>query len=254
MRMQLRSSRQINRVVSAAGALLFQAAMIWTLLNLGSAGEPVAEQPPVARLLSFPVEPPAPPPPPPPPVRLSSTGRPKEAPAPPNRRATPTPVVAPPPVIPVPVPANAAPVPATGADTRAGAAEVDGPGTGYSGRGNGLGGGGRGGTGGGNGLGDGTPPRWRRGAVKDSDYPPRAAEAGISGTVSVIYRVGVDGRASDCSVTASSGNVELDEATCRVIERRFRFAPARDADGRPVSSRIVENHSWVIERDKSPNN
>jgi protein TonB len=39
----------------------------------------------------------------------------------------------------------------------------------------------------------------------------------------------------------------LDETTCRLIEERFRFEPSRDRSGRPVRSRIVENHEWDVE-------
>ena len=100
---------------------------------------------------------------------------------------------------------------------------------------------------GGNGPG-GLPPRHIRGSLTNSDYPRAAAEAGAGGTVGVRYRVGVDGRVTQCLVTRSSGNDALDVATCSLIERRFRFAPARDEDGRPVPSAIVgENHSWFVE-------
>lgn len=68
----------------------------------------------------------------------------------------------------------------------------------------------------------------------------------MSGTVGVRYRVNADGKVSDCLVTHSSGYLALDSLTCGLIERRFRFSPARDETGRPVSSIIVEEHSWII--------
>jgi protein TonB len=58
--------------------------------------------------------------------------------------------------------------------------------------------------------------------------------------------VGVDGHVSDCRITHSSGSNTLDGLTCGLIEKRFRFRPARDGSGRPVPSVIVENHSWII--------
>ncbi|HWT13829.1 MAG TPA: energy transducer TonB, partial [Allosphingosinicella sp.] len=123
--------------------------------------------------------------------------------------------------------------------------------TGSGGLGDGTGSGGDGGGGGGGGgYGDGrglSPPRWLRGRIRDSDYPPGLGEAGIGGTVSVRYTVETDGRVSGCMVTRSSGSGALDRTTCRVIEERFRFDPSRDGRGRPIRSQIVENHEWVVE-------
>ncbi|MBW8852717.1 MAG: TonB family protein [Xanthomonadales bacterium] len=118
--------------------------------------------------------------------------------------------------------------------------------TGTGGTGSGGAGNGNGGGGGAGGAGDGTPPQRIGGGISDRDYPHELSDAGISGTVSVRYRVGIDGRARDCMVTRSSGSAALDAHTCALIERRFRFRPSRDADGRPVPSIIVENHSWIM--------
>lgn len=120
-----------------------------------------------------------------------------------------------------------------------------------TGAGGGLGGSGAGTGAGGSGNGDGDggggwPPEHVGGRIKDGDYPHALTAAHISGTVSVRYRVGTDGRVGDCAISRSSGHAELDALTCSLIQRRFRFRPARDADGRPVSSIIVENHSWVL--------
>ena len=114
--------------------------------------------------------------------------------------------------------------------------------------GNGTGGGiGNGaGPGEGDGAGGGTPPRRLSGRLRDSDYPRGLGEAGIEGTVSVEYRVELDGRVTDCVITRSSGSRLLDETTCDLIEQRFRYRPAHDRAGRPVISYIVENHSWIV--------
>jgi protein TonB len=91
-----------------------------------------------------------------------------------------------------------------------------------------------------------------KGRIKDSDYPRGAGEAGISGKVAVRFSVETNGHATNCSVTRSSGNAELDEATCRLIETRFRYKPATDAAGRPVRSTIVSNHYWIIHHPGDP--
>lgn len=197
----------------------------------------------------------APPPPPPPEKSVphpKKSKKPEGAASPPNLESKRTEVVAPPPVVtlPAPPPIIAAPAPDVGPDPTAGSAPVRGPGTGSGGQGRGTGSGGAGNGGGAGGRG--LPPRRIRGSLADADYPRAAWEAGIGGTVSVRYRVGVNGRASDCIVTRSSGSPALDETTCRLIEKRFRFDPARDENGRPVPSTIIENHTWVIEQEPPP--
>jgi protein TonB len=179
--------------------------------------------------------------------------------APPNRESRPTEIVAPPTVLPLPPIIAAAPIAGPGAEPESGAAPLPGPGTGAGGRGNGTGSGGFGDGPGGGGDGDGgggfTPPRRIRGRISDRDYPTGLGEAGIGGTVEVLYAVEPDGRASHCEIVHSSGSAALDATTCRLIVERFRFEPSRDRAGRPVRSRIVQNHSWEVEddpRDEEP--
>ncbi len=138
-----------------------------------------------------------------------------------------------------------APTAGAGMASSAGASDRPGPGTGAGGEGDGSGGGGDGDGDGGGGV----PPRLIKGRLKFSNLPEDLREAGIGGTVGVRYRVDVDGRASDCRITASSGSRELDEATCQLIEERFLFDPARDAADRPVRSILEENHSWIVRHD-----
>ena len=228
-----------DRIVAGLGVALIEAALGIALL-LGLRMHMTSPREPPATLFELP--PTAPPPP---------RERPRFKPhagsaAPRNLRATPTDIVAPLPVVAlaVPPPIIAAPVAGPGVAPNAGASDLPGPGTGAGGIGTGRGSG-RGGDG--DGDGDGVPPRHIRGRIRDADVPRALAERGAGGTVSVRYRVGVDGRVGECLVTRSSGNADLDVLTCRLIQQRFRFAPSRDADGRKVPSIIVENHSWVIE-------
>jgi protein TonB len=194
-------------------------------------------------------------PPPPPRERVvphpRQSSRREGAASPPNLRSEPTEIVAPEPVLPpqVPPPVIAAPIAGTGSAPSAGSADVIGPGTGAGGEGDGRGSGGEGDGSGDGGDGLETGPRRIRGDLSDAPYPPGAADAGIGGTVSVKYYVEADGRVSDCDVTRSSGNAELDVATCSFIVRRFRFRAARDGRGRPVPSAVVENHSWGVEQE-----
>jgi len=212
--------------------------------GLGLELPPLAPQP----LQLIEVPPSLPPPPRREPERRQRAPRAEGAAAPANLESRPTEVVAPPRVIPQPAPPiAAAPVAGPGVKPTSGAAPVPGPGTGAGGEGNGTGAGGRGNGPGGGGEGNGTPPIQIRGEIRDRDWPSHAAEAAGGGTVSVIYTVETDGRATHCEITHSSGNEELDDTTCRLIEQRFRFEPSRDRSGRPVRSTIVQNHEWVSE-------
>lgn len=201
-------------------------------------------------LQTFEVLPDPPPPPPPPPVpQVVKAGRPEGRAAPPNIRSKATEVVAPPPVVVVqrpPPPVVVAPVAGPGNDASSGATDRVGPGTGAGGIGDGLGSGGAG-DGDGGGGGD-TPPRQIGGSIQGAALPPELEETGFEGTVSVRYIIEVDGRATTCQIMRSSGNRAIDIATCRQIERRFRFRPSRDAAGRPIPSVMVQNHEWVVER------
>jgi protein TonB len=68
------------------------------------------------------------------------------------------------------------------------------------------------------------------------NYPRRAAQEEIEGTVGVRVTVTPDGRATGCSVTSSSGSNILDDAACKDLERYGRFDPALDDDGSPISA------------------
>lgn len=199
-------------------------------------------------LQTFALAPDPPPPTPAPPPPHHAARRPQGAAAPPNLRSRATEVAAPKPILPPPPPKLVtAPKAAQSLDPSSGAADRAGPGTGAGGVGNGFGSGG-GGDGDGDGDGGDTPPRWKSGRLKDSDYPKDAGRSGISGTVSVRYVVEEDGRVTHCQVTHSSGSALLDATTCRLIEQRFRYRPSLDSDGEPVRSIIEEDHSWLIDR------
>lgn len=163
--------------------------------------------------------------------------KPREAAAPPNLKSDPVKIVAPPPVVPIPPPPPvvAAPVAGTGVSPSAGAADTPGPGTGAGGEGAGRGGGGDGGF---------TAPRWLRGELKDSDFPRDIGDAGLGELMTIRFTVATNGRAINCAIDRSSGNPRLDGATCRGIEKRYRFRPALDENGEPVPVTMVEDHRW----------
>ncbi len=71
------------------------------------------------------------------------------------------------------------------------------------------------------------------------DYPASALAQGDVGTVQAKLTVDATGRVSSCAIVRSSGHDSLDSATCRILERRARFTPARDAAGKAIASTLV---------------
>lgn len=171
---------------------------------------------------------------------------PEGAAAPPGLKAQPAPIVAPPPMIRlvVPPPVIAAPVAGVGAAPSAGASEIAGPGPGAGGEGTGTGSGRAGSGSGGGGVA--VRARHRQGRIVNADYPRAAGDAGAQGAVTARFTVEPDGRVTGCTIVRSSGNPDLDATTCRLIEARFRYDPARDADGQPVADVMGWNQDWWI--------
>ena len=181
------------------------------------------------KLNTFDVEEPPPPPPdeppPPPPPDQQMQPPPVVSPPPIVRNPNPPPVVmttvpTPPPVyIPTPIaapPAPPAPAPAPPAPPRV-AVKV-------SPKGN--------------------PGSW----FSNDDYPPAARRAEAQGRVSVALNIGADGRVTGCRVTSSSGNQDLDDATCRLAQRRGRFNPAKDPSGASIESTyVLPGVRWQLE-------
>lgn len=217
-------------MLSSAGLLLG----IWA--GLAVRFEPTAQD----ALAVFEVRPP-PPAPEPEPVPTPNIGA-EGAAAAPSRRAVPKPAVAPTPAVRVRAPVAAPPVPAEGAAPRAGAAEAAGTGTGAGGQGTGLGSGGAG-----SGSGGGIAARARRirGGINIRDYP-RGAD-GATGSVTVHLDVNAEGLVTGCAVARSSGNAALDATTCRLARARFRYAPARDREGRAIPDVAGWRQDWWVE-------
>jgi periplasmic protein TonB len=81
------------------------------------------------------------------------------------------------------------------------------------------------------------PKNQRSWAARIQDnYPRRAAQEEIEGTVGVRVTVTADGKATGCSVTKSSGSDILDGAACKDLERYGRFDPALNDAGDPISA------------------
>jgi len=186
--------------------------------------------------------------PPPPPAPRPAKKQAREAEgraAPPNRTARPKPATAPPAAVPLETPIAAPPVAGAGDRSIAGAARLSGPGQGGGGAGEGSGAGERGEGSGGGGI----AMRSRKiaGQIVNRDYPRAVSRAGIGGSVTVTYMVGADGRVRGCTVARSSGNADLDATTCRLIEERFRYEPARNGRGEAMPEQRGWRQDWWLE-------
>lgn len=82
--------------------------------------------------------------------------------------------------------------------------------------------------------------------ITTQDYPPSALRAEEQGSVGIAVAIGSDGRVTSCTVTASSGSTALDQATCRLYQRRARFTPARDAAGAAVPGTHADRVRWQL--------
>ena len=227
-----------SRALSAAGAIGVQGLLLLTLAR-GLGVSIVPEERRALRVHEFALDPP------PPEIEPKRTSAPKPreegAASPPNIVSRATEVAAPPPTLPIAVPMPAATAPAQGPDVSSGAAPIPGPGTGAGGQGEGTG---SGEAGNGPGGGGGTVLRLLKGDLYDDDYPDWAT---VSGTVHFRLSVGTNGRVSECRVTRSSGDARLDALTCRLIVKRFRYAPSRDARGRPYVDTVIGEQTWLNE-------
>jgi hypothetical protein len=83
----------------------------------------------------------------------------------------------------------------------------------------------------------GDPARW----VSYFDFPSGAS----SGQVTMLFQVGLDGRASECRVIETTGEKSLEVASCRAMVQRARFRPALDRDGKPMVSWEIRRIRWL---------
>lgn len=88
----------------------------------------------------------------------------------------------------------------------------------------------------------GNPGNW----ANANDYPSRALQQEREGTTGFRVTVDANGRVTDCVITSSSGHSDLDDATCKNIERRGRFQPALDHNGNETTGTWSNRVRWQI--------
>lgn len=81
--------------------------------------------------------------------------------------------------------------------------------------------------------------------VSEDDYPPASLRAEEQGRAVITVSISTAGRVDGCSVTTSSGFPKLDEKSCQLASRRFRFKPALQ-NGQPIASSKVMPIKWQI--------
>lgn len=88
----------------------------------------------------------------------------------------------------------------------------------------------------------GNPSSW----IMERDYRTRWIREGLSGVAGFTLEIDARGRVSDCTITRSTGHAVLDGATCRLLERRARFNPARNPAGEATSGSYSSSVAWKI--------
>ena len=84
------------------------------------------------------------------------------------------------------------------------------------------------------------------------DYPMKAFEKNWEGVTEFELLIAPDGSIARCNITKSSGHEEFDKKTCFLTEKRVRFRPARDSDGRPVWGVYRSEMKWALPEHQLP--
>ena len=216
-----------SRVIGMAATLAINASLVALVLTLSTGLVPRAWRSPGLTTVDI-----TPPPPPPPPASKPAAA----AAAPPSRGASKAPSPVNPPR-PLPTPTPAQPAIDAGSQFATGAGSAAGSGAGQGGQGSGTGRGGSGGR-------AVTPPVHIAGALSNADYARAGLPRGAQGTVVIGFRVRADGGVDGCHTVRSSGYAAIDQATCRLVEQRFRFRPAQDSAGHPVDYAENTDFTW----------
>jgi len=71
-------------------------------------------------------------------------------------------------------------------------------------------------------------------AVTADDYPPVSIRLQEQGKVGIKYTIAADGSVTECAVVGTSGKPRLDDAACKMVQKRWKFKPATQ-DGKAVA-------------------
>lgn len=82
--------------------------------------------------------------------------------------------------------------------------------------------------------------------ISDDDYPADALSRESQGTVTIIWTIDTEGKVTNCSVAATSGDPALDSTACATITKRGRYKPALDKDGKPIAVHSTRRIVWRL--------
>ena len=94
-----------------------------------------------------------------------------------------------------------------------------------------------------------TAARQIAGSISDADYPPSAIRAGEQGIAAMQISVDETGSVTSCEILESSGSAALDTASCALVTQRFRYEPARNAQGKAVPGIVRRRINWLLPAD-----
>ena len=72
--------------------------------------------------------------------------------------------------------------------------------------------------------------------IGTDDYPKGSVATRKGGDSMLVWKIGTDGKVSECRAVQSAGDARLDAAGCNAITRRGTFTPARAVDGTAIAS------------------
>ena len=84
------------------------------------------------------------------------------------------------------------------------------------------------------------------GWLSDRDYRTGWIRRELTGTASFRLDIARTGQVTGCQITRSTGHAELDEATCKLVQQRAKFEPARGSNGEPVAGSFSSTVRWVL--------
>ena len=82
--------------------------------------------------------------------------------------------------------------------------------------------------------------------LTNSDYRSSWVRREYTGVAGFRLDIAASGKVTGCRITSSTGHSELDEATCKLIQRRARFEPARGPNGEPVAGSFSSSVRWQL--------
>jgi Gram-negative bacterial TonB protein C-terminal len=84
--------------------------------------------------------------------------------------------------------------------------------------------------------------------IVSRDYPIKMLSAGQPAIVEFRLSVGPDGKPGSCHIQSTTRPKDFDAAVCDSLMRRARFAPALDAEGKPIVSYYRNTVNFALPR------